>query len=36
MQGQDNGSHYSGMSYEDGIQSAINWLIGDTDDSPMD
>lgn len=27
---------YSTMSYEDGICSALNWILGNTDEEPMD
>lgn len=29
-------SKYPGMMYEQGIKAAIEWLIGDTDDNPLD
>ena len=32
----DNGTNYPGMSYEQGILDAINWLIGQTNDNPLD
>lgn len=32
----EKGSHYTGMSYEDGIRAAIDWLTGYNDDSLMD
>jgi hypothetical protein len=35
-EGQDNGTHYSGMSYEDGIRDALDWLFGRRDNSPAD
>ena len=31
----DNGTYYSGMSYEDGIRAAIDWITGVSDDSPV-
>ena len=31
----DNGSHYAGMSYEEGILVAIDWITGVSDDSPV-
>ena len=36
----DDGSHYPGMTYEEGVQDAIAWLRGkgerpDRDDCPM-
>jgi hypothetical protein len=35
-EGQDNGTHYSGMSYEDGIRATLDWLLGQRDESPAD
>ncbi len=35
-EGQDGGSAYPGMSYEDGIVNALNWLFGSFDDPPFD
>jgi hypothetical protein len=35
-EGQDNGTHYFGMSYEDGIRNTIDWLLGRSDTSPAD
>lgn len=29
-------SKYPGMTYEQGIKAAIEWLTGDTDDNPLD
>ena len=28
------GSRYSGMSFEQGIDDALRWLFGETDDHP--
>lgn len=28
-------SRYPGMSYEQGIKAAIEWITGDTDDHPI-
>jgi hypothetical protein len=28
-------SIYPGMSYEQGVKAAIEWLIGDTEDHPI-
>lgn len=28
-------SKFSGLSYEEGIVAAIDWLNGDTEDNPM-
>lgn len=30
----EGGSRFAGMSYEEGVLSAIRWLIGDTDEHP--
>lgn len=30
------GSKYPGMSYEEGVLAAIDWLTGETDDPPME
>ena len=32
----DQGTHYAGMSYEEGITAMYNWLMGDNDDRPDD
>ena len=29
-------SHYPGMTYEDGVREALDWLFGITEDSPAD
>lgn len=29
-------SNVPGMSYEEGVDSALRWVLGDTDDAPMD
>lgn len=31
-----NGSRWPGMSYEQGVEAGIQWLVGDTDDNPME
>ncbi len=28
------GSHYPGMSYEEGVESMYDWLVGDSDERP--
>ena len=28
------GPHYPGMSYEDGVRAAIDWLVGQIDEAP--
>jgi len=33
-EGQDEGSHYPGMSYEDGIDATIRWIMGHDDVRP--
>ncbi|KKN90037.1 hypothetical protein LCGC14_0231500 [marine sediment metagenome] len=33
-EGQDQGTHYEGKSYEDGLVAMLNWLTGDDDDAP--
>lgn len=35
-EGRDQGSHFPGMSYEDGIEDFAAWLFGDTDENPTD
>lgn len=34
VEGFDEGSHFPGMSYEEGILDTIQWLRGDIDDAP--
>lgn len=29
------GSRFPGMTYEDGIRAAIDWITGDVDDAPL-
>ena len=29
-------SHYPGMTYEDGVREALDWLFGIAEDSPAD
>jgi hypothetical protein len=33
-EGEEKGSHFSGMSYESGIRAGIEWLLGETDERP--
>lgn len=33
-EGIDGGSKYPGMSYEEGVRAAVDWLTGFTDDRP--
>ena len=35
-EGENEGSRYPGMSYEQGINAFWMWLIGDTDEEPFD
>lgn len=30
------GSQYPGMSYEEGVRCALDWVIGESDDLPME
>lgn len=30
------GSKFPGMTYEQGVKAGIEWLVGDTDESPME
>lgn len=32
---QQGGSKYPGMSYEQGLRDAIDWLTGDSEDIPL-
>lgn len=32
----DGHSKYPGMTYEQGVESAIQWLLGDSEYNPMD
>ena len=34
MEADQNGSHYSGMTYEQGVRAMYDWLIGDEDEPP--
>ena len=29
-------SKFPGMTYEEGVRAAIDWLVGDIDDNPME
>ena len=35
-EGIEKGSKWRGMSYEQGVEAGIRWLIGDIDDNPME
>lgn len=30
------GTKYPGMTYEEGVEAAIRWFTGETEDSPME
>lgn len=32
----ENHSGFHGMSYEEGVQAALEWVLGDTDNTPME
>ena len=32
----ENGTQYPGMTYEDGVREALDWLFGRSDNSPAD
>lgn len=34
IEGVDKGSHYPGMSYEQGIEDMAAWLLGESDENP--
>lgn len=36
MKAFDEGTNYPGMSYEQGIMDAIQWIVGETDDEPLE
>lgn len=36
MEGREDGTNFAGMSYEDGVITALEWLNGDCDEKPMD
>jgi len=36
FEGIDQGTKWPGMSYEQGVQAALDWLFGSIDDNPMD
>ncbi len=31
----DNNGKWPGMTYEDGVRTALQWALGDSDDAPM-
>jgi hypothetical protein len=32
----EHGTQWPGMSYEDGVDAALRWVTGESDDAPMD
>jgi hypothetical protein len=34
--GADRGSAWPGMSYEQGVEAALRWVTGQTEDKPME
>ena len=32
--GREQGSHYHGMSYEDGVMAALDWITGFQEEAP--
>ena len=36
MSCKNNGSHYPGMTYEDGIVYTLDWILGRSDEAPGD
>jgi hypothetical protein len=35
-EGVNNGTKYAGMSFEEGVKQALEWVIGDSEDKPME
>lgn len=35
-EGIENGSKFSGMTFEDGVKMALEWAMGDSKQKPMD
>lgn len=35
-EGMDRGARFPGMSYEEGIHAALQWVFGFTEDNPAD
>jgi len=33
---EENGGTFSGMSYEQGVKYALEWVVGDMEEKPMD
>lgn len=36
LESQDNGTRWPGMSYEDGVDAALRWVTGQSEDKPME
>jgi len=36
VEGIEHGSKFRGMSYEDGVKYALEWVTGQSDDKPME
>jgi hypothetical protein len=34
-EGMDKGTRWAGMSYEQGVDAALHWVLGHSDDKPM-
>lgn len=32
----EEGSKWPGMSYEQGVEAGVKWVLGETDDNPME
>ena len=35
-QGDEGGSKWPGMTYEEGVRNALEWVLGDYDHAPME
>jgi len=33
---ENNGTGFHGMSYEEGVKTTLEWVLGNTEDKPMD
>lgn len=36
QEGMAKGSNWPGMSYEQGVENTLRWVLGDSDTAPMD
>jgi hypothetical protein len=36
IQAESEGTKFPGMTYEEGVRAAIDWITGNSDDYPMD